>query len=91
MLLWDNACALQSYQECIVCSYHFLILAALHWLNKDGVTVDFHHDHYVLVASLRLRGELACLIGEHGFTYHVCLGVDILSFLTTELGGVACF
>ncbi len=71
--------------------YHFLILAALHGLNKDGIAVDFHHNHDVLVASLRTRRELTCLIGEHGFVYHVRLGVDVSNFLTVELGGVASF
>ena len=71
--------------------YHFLVLAALHGLNDDGVAVDFHHNHDVLVASLRMCRELTCLIGEHGFTYPVCLGVDILHFLLMELGGVTSF
>ena len=71
--------------------YHLLILAALHGFNEYGVAVDFYHNHDVLVASLRTRGELACLIGEHGFAYHVCVGVDVAHFLTLELGGVASF
>ncbi len=91
MLLGNNACSLQSEQECVVHAYHFLILAALHGLNKDGIAVDFHHNHDVLVASLRTRRELICLIGEHGFAYPVCFGVDVLNFLTMELGGVASF
>ena len=91
MLLGNNACSLQSQQECIVRAYHLIILATLHGLNKDGVAVDFHHNHDVLVASLRAGGELPCLIGEHGFAYHVCFGVDVAHFLTVELGGVASF
>ena len=66
-----------------------VILAALHGFNEYGVAVDFHHNHGVLVASLRTHGELACLIGEHGFAYHVCFGVHVTHFLTVELGGVA--
>ncbi len=89
MLLGNNACSLQSEQECIVCAYHFFILAALHGLNEDDVAVDFHHNHDVLVASLRTRRESTCLIGEHGFAYSVCFGVDVLNVLTMELGGVA--
>ena len=57
--------------------------------SEYGVTVDFHYNHDVLVALLRTCGELACLIGEHGFVYHVCFGVDVAHFLTVELGGVA--
>ncbi len=60
---------------------HFLILAALHGLNKDGVAVDFHHNHDVLVASLRAHRELTCFIGEHGFTYPVCFGGDVSNYL----------
>ena len=88
MLLGNNACSLQSWQECVVRAYHFLILAALHGFNKYGVAVDFHHNHDVFVASLRTRGELACLVGEHGFAYHGCVCVDLAHFLTVELGGV---
>ncbi len=91
VLYGNNACSLQSEQECIVCAYHFLILVARHGLNKDGVAFDFHHNHDVLVASLRTRRESTCLIGEHGFAYPVCFGVDVSNFLTVELGGVASF
>ncbi len=91
MLLGNNACSLQSLQEWVVRAYHFLILAALHGFNKDGVAVNFHHNHAVLAALLRTRKELTCLIGEHGFTYPVCFGVDVLNFFTMELGGVASF
>jgi hypothetical protein len=66
-----------------------MILAALHGFNEYGVAVDFYHKHDVLVALLRTRGELACLIGEHGFAYHVYFGVDVAHFLTVELGGAA--
>ncbi len=90
MLLGNNVCS-QSEQECIVRAYHFPILAALHGLNEDGVAVDFHHNHDVLVTLLRTRRELTCLIGEHGFAYSVCFGVDVSNFLTVELGGVASF
>ena len=91
MLLGNNACSLQSEQECVVHAYHFLILAALHGLNKDGIAVNFHHDHDVLVALLRTHRELICLIGEYGFAYPVCFGVDVSNFLTMELVGVASF
>jgi hypothetical protein len=71
--------------------YHFLILAALHGLNEDGVPVNFYHNHDVLVALLRMCRELTCLIEEHGFAYPVCFGVDVSYFLSMELGGVASF
>ncbi len=51
MLLGNNACLLQSEQECVVHAYHLLILAALHGLNKVGIAINFHHNHDVLVAS----------------------------------------
>jgi len=41
--------------------YHFLILAALHGLNEDGVAVDFHHNHDVLVALLRTWFCVPCM------------------------------
>jgi hypothetical protein len=47
------------------------ILAVLHGLNEDSVAVDFHHNHDALVATKRFGGELACLVREHGFAYHV--------------------
>jgi hypothetical protein len=59
--------------------------------SEYGVTVDIHHNHDVLVASLQARRELACLIGEHGFAYPVCYGVDVWNFLAVELGGVTRF
>ena len=70
---------------------HSLILAALYGLNKDDVAVNFHHNHDVLVALLRVCRELTCLIGEHGFVYPVCFGVDVSKFLAVELGGVTRF
>ena len=71
--------------------YHFRVLAALHELNEVGVAVDFHHNHDALVALLGLHRELTCLIGEHGFVYLVCLGVDVSNFLTLKSVGVVCF
>ena len=59
MFLGDNAHLFQSEQECVVCPYQLGNLVVLHGLNKDGVAIDFHHDHDVLVASKRLGGELA--------------------------------
>jgi hypothetical protein len=87
MFLGDNAGPFQLEQECVVCSYYLGILAVLHGLDKDGVTIGFHQ----LVASKRLGGELASLVGEFGFVYHVCLGVHIVHFLAVEVGGDACF
>jgi hypothetical protein len=63
----------------------------MHGFNKDAVAVDFHHNHEVFVATKRSDGELACLVGEYGFAYHVCLGVHIAYLLAVEVGGVACF
>ncbi len=74
-----------------VCPYHLSILAVLHGFNKDGIAVDFHHNHDVFVATKRLDGELACLVGEHRFAYHVHLGVHIANLLAMEVGSVACF
>ncbi len=63
----------------------------LHGFNKDGIAVDFHHNHDVFVATKRLDGELACSTGEHGFVHHVRLGVHITYLLAVEVGGVTCF
>ena len=71
--------------------YHLGILVVLHGFNKDGIAVNFHHNHDVFVATKRSDGELACLVREHGFTYHVHLGVHIVYLLVVEVGGVACF
>jgi hypothetical protein len=91
MFHWDNVCPFQSEQEHVVCPYHLGVLAALHGLDKDGVTIDFHHNHNVLVASKRSCRELAYLIGGHGFAYHVRLGIHIAHFLAVEMEGVVCF
>jgi hypothetical protein len=91
MFLGDNASPFESEQECVVWPYHFVIFAVLHGFNKDGIPVNFHHDHDAFVAAKRLDGELACLVGKCGFLYHVRLGVHIAYFLAVEVGGVACF
>ncbi len=69
----------------VVCLYHLGILAILHGLDEGGVAVDFHHNHDVLVATKRLDVELACLVREHGFEYHVSLGVHIVLILAMEV------
>jgi hypothetical protein len=91
MFLGDNAGPFELKQECIVCLFHLGILAVLHGLDEDGIAVDFHHNHDVLVAMKRSDGELACLVGEHGFAYHVHLGVHVAHFLAVEMGGVTYF
>ncbi len=75
MLFGDNAGQFESKQECVVCPYHLSVLAVLHGLDENGVAINFHHNYDVLVASKRLDGELPGLVNEHGFAYHVHLGV----------------
>ncbi len=89
--LRDNAGPFQSEQKHVVRLYHLGVLAVLHGLKEDGVAINFHHNHDVLVASKRLDGELAGLVGEHGFAYHIRLGVHVAHFLAVEVGGAACF
>jgi hypothetical protein len=60
------------------------VLVVLHGLDEDGVAINFHQHHDVLVAMKRLGGKLACLVGEHGFVYHVRLGVHVAHFLAME-------
>ncbi len=91
MFLGDNTSLFESEQECVVCPYHLGVLAVLYGLNVDGVAVDFHHNHDVLVATTRSDGELACLVGEHSFAYQVHLGVHLMHLLAVEVGGVTCF
>jgi hypothetical protein len=91
MFLGDNAGPFELEQKCVVCPYRLSIPAVLHGFNEDGVAVDFHHNHDVFVAMTRWDGELACLVGDHGFAYHVCLGVHITNLLAVEVGGVAWF
>jgi hypothetical protein len=91
MFLGDNAGPFQLEQECDACPYHLGVLAVLHGLNEDGVAIDFQHNHDVLVAPKRSGGELAGMVGEHGFAYHVRLGVHAAHYLAVEVGGVACF
>ncbi len=66
MFLGDNASPFELEQECIVCPYHLSVLAVFHGLDKDGVAVNFHNNHDVLVATKRSYGDLACLVREHG-------------------------
>ncbi len=91
MFLGDNAGPFELEQECVICPYHLGVLAVLHGLDKDGIAVDFHHNYDVLVATKRSDGELASLVGEHGFAYHVHLGVHVTHLLAMEMGGDACF
>ncbi len=91
MFLRDNTGPFESEQECLGCLHHLGILAVLHGFNKDGVAVDFHHNHDVFVAMKRADGELACLVGEYGFVYHIRLGVHIANLLAVEVVGAACF
>jgi hypothetical protein len=89
IFLGDNASLFELEQECVVCPYHLGILTVLFGFNKDSVAVHFHHNHDVFVAMKRSVGELACLAGDHGFAYHVRLGVHIAYLLAVEVGGVA--
>ncbi len=65
VFLWNNASPFQALEECVIRLYHLRILAIFHGFDKDGVAVDLHHHHDIFVASLRLRRELAHLVGEH--------------------------
>ena len=56
--------------------------------DKYGTTVDFHHNHDVLVACLRAEWELTCLVGEDGVSYVVNVGVDVLDFASPESLGM---
>jgi hypothetical protein len=91
MFLGDNASPFESKQECTVFPYHLGILGVLHGFNEDGISVNFRHNHDVFVDTMRLDGELACLVEEHGFAYHVHLGVHIGYLLAMVVGGVTSF
>ncbi len=52
------------------------VIAVLHGLDKDGVAINFHHNHDVLFALQRSD---------------VRLGVHIVHFPAMEVWGVACF
>ncbi len=91
MFLGGNARLFELEQECVVCPYNLGILAVLHGFHEDGVAVNFYHNNDVFVTTKRLDGELACLVREHGFAYHVHLGVHITNLLAVEVGDAACF
>ncbi len=91
MFLGGNAGPFELEQECVVCPYYLSIFAVLHGFHKDGVAVNFYHNHDVFVSTKRSDGELACLVRKHGFAYHVCLCVHIANLLAVEVGGVTCF
>jgi hypothetical protein len=84
MFLGGNASLFELEQECVVCPYHLGILAVLHGFHEDGVAVHFHHNHDVFVFMKRSDGELACLVREHGFAYHVRLGIHIANLLVVS-------
>ena len=43
-------------------SLHIGVSSVLYWRDKCGVAVNLNHDHDVLVASLRMEGEVPSLI-----------------------------
>ncbi len=91
VFLWDNARLFQSVEERVLCPFHLRILASFHGFDKDGIAVDFDHDHDVFVAALRTCRELARLVREHGFANLVHFGVYIAYFLAMELRDVTFF
>mmetsp|Transcript_13999 Transcript_13999/g.31870 ORF Transcript_13999/g.31870 Transcript_13999/m.31870 type:complete len:264 (-) Transcript_13999:1119-1910(-) len=88
VLLWSDAGRLDSGEEGEVRALHFFVGATGHRLDKDGVAVDFHHEHDVLVARLRRDGEAAGLIGEEGVLGFVDLDVDVADLLSSEVRAV---
>jgi hypothetical protein len=82
---------LEAEHQCRVSSGEFGISAILDGLNKDGATVNFHHNHDVFVACSGALGKFACLVGKNGVAHMVYLCVDILDFVSPELGGVHLF
>jgi hypothetical protein len=82
---------LEVENQCGVSLGEFSIGAILDGLNKDGATVDLHHNHDVLVARLGVLWQFSCLVSKNGVTHVVYLGVDILHFAPLELIGVHIF
>jgi hypothetical protein len=67
--------------------YAHIISASLQFI------MGFTRMALLLISTITMRsdGELACLVREHGFAYHVCLSVHIVNLLAMEVGGVTCF
>ena len=42
---------MESEEEVLVGSLHLSVRAVFHWFDKDGVAIDFDHDHDVCVLS----------------------------------------
>ena len=49
---WCDACPSEAENECGVSMGEFSVTAILDGFDKDGATVDLHHNHDVLVACL---------------------------------------
>ena len=64
------------------------IFLVLDGFNKYCTAVDFDHDHDVLMASLGMGGEFACLVGKDDLSGVIHLGVDVAFFAAPELVGV---
>ena len=68
----------------MICSCKFRVYAILDGLHQDGVAVNFHHDHYVLVALSGSGGELPCLVRKYCVADVIYLSVDVLHFLNSQ-------
>ena len=68
-----------------------MVFSAFHRFDKYGIAVDFDHYHDIFVVTLKLGWKLAGLVGKNGFSYVVCLDVNVLSFLAFELRTVVYF
>ena len=62
MALWGDSCLFGSVEENEVHSLYLGVRSVLHWCDKCGVAVNFHHDHDVLLSSLRMEGEATSLV-----------------------------
>ena len=73
---------LQAQHHGAVLSCKFRVCAVLDGIYHDGIAINFHHDHDVLVASFLSGGELTSLFRKHCVADVIDFSVDVSHLLT---------
>ena len=62
----------------------FCVRAVLERLHQDGIAINIHHVHDVLVALFESDGELARLVGKHCVANVLDFSVDVEHLLALQ-------
>ena len=74
--------------EGVVPANEFRVFPAFKRFEKNGVAINFDHDHDILITTLQLCGKLSGLVHEDSFANVVDGSEDILYLLATKRGNV---